>query len=219
VSERPRLFGAFRKKTYTLRQFFTEAGVVRSHRRVIRGVWTMDTIDPAFREAIMVAVARVNGCRYCSFAHHEWALHVGLPANQLAQIEGMDPAHFDRKKWLAIEYARALAAEDFGPVSPQLQREMHAAYTADEIRDIEIVARVMTFSNLSANTLDALASRLKGAPAEGRRLLDELVISFLVLLVFPVVIARMAMWKRASPFTLLREFRRFSRGLEAETAA
>jgi AhpD family alkylhydroperoxidase len=215
ASTRPTLFGAFRKKTYTLGNFFTEARAVRSHRRLIRGLWTMDAIDPAFREAIMVAVARVNGCRYCSFAHHEWALHVGLPTDELAQIEGLDPAQFDPKKWLAIEYARALAAEDFGPVSPLLERKMRDAYTEEEREHIEVVARVMTFSNRSANTFDALLSRFKGVPAAGSRVLDELLISFFVLLVVPVVAARMAMWRKVSPLRILREFRKFSRDLEA----
>ena len=58
---------------------------------------------------------------------------------------------------------------------------MRDAYTEKEITDIEIVARVMTFSNLSANTLDALLSRFKGVPAAGSRALDELVIAFCVL--------------------------------------
>ena len=113
----PNPFGAFRKRTITAREFTRALASIAADVPTLYRVWIKHELDPGFREELMLAVSRVNDCKYCSWAHYEWANLEGIPEEDLAQVEQMDPDHFDRKKWLAISYVRELVAVRFGPVS------------------------------------------------------------------------------------------------------
>ena len=56
-------------------------------------------------------------------------------------------------------------------------QKMQAHYTEREIKQITLVAKLMDASNLGANTFDALRSRLRGTPAEGSRIFDEVLLA------------------------------------------
>ena len=137
----------------------------------------------------MLAVAKLNDCRYCSWGHHEWAHSAGVPEEELAHIEDMDIEDFDRRKWVAISYVRAFVSGKFGSVPGELRREMRENYTAHEIKEIELVTRIMDLGNRGANTWDAMLSRLKGNPAAGSHIIDEMVLSGAFLTVAPIAIA------------------------------
>jgi len=136
----------------------------------------------------MLAVSRLNGCRYCSWGHHEWAQISGVSNEELAQLEQLDPSGFDRRKWVAISYVRALVKENFRRVQPELRRAMQHKYSPDEIRQIELIANVMDVGNRSSNTFDAMLSRFKGAPATDSRIIDEVILSGVFLAIAPVVL-------------------------------
>jgi AhpD family alkylhydroperoxidase len=200
----------FRKRIYRLSEFASGLHGILSSRREVSAIWFHGRMDPAFREKIMVAVAEVNGCRFCSFAHREWALDEGVSEAELAQLEGMRPGDFDRRTWLAVTYARSLAAEDFGSVDPSLVRELAENFSEEEQGDIEVVARAMAVANRSANTLDALSARRNGNPAEGSRLLDELVISAFTVLMIIAVAPRLMRYRKTSFRGVLIDLKEFS---------
>lgn len=208
------LFASFRKRTYRVGRFVNDVGDLIPELVDVGRIWLGGRIDPAFREEIMVAVARINHCRYCSFAHHEWALHAGLPAEELARVEGMDPGDFDPARWVAVQYARAYTLGETATLSPDLTAKLREHNSDEQIADIERVVKVMTVMNLSGNTVDALLSRLRGEPAEDSGLLDELFITALFMGVAPFVAIMLAVWRRQSPPALLRDFQEFSRELE-----
>lgn len=181
-------FGGFRKRTITTREMVGSAISMVPSIGTIYKVWVKHEIDPGFREELMLAVSELNHCRYCTWAHHEWAHMVGVSDDELAHVEQMDPTGFDRRKWLAISYVRALVTAKFGRVDKELVREMKAKYTPMEIKEIEIVARVMDIGNRGANTWDALLSRLRGGPVAESHILDELVMSGAFLATAPLVL-------------------------------
>lgn len=204
------LFDVFRKRTYRISEFVSGLGGIWSNRREVSEIWRRERLPAAFREKIMVAVAEVNGCRFCSFAHREWALDEGVSEAELAELEGMRPEDFDRRTWLAVVYARSLAAEDFGPVDPSLGRELAEVFSEEERGDIEVVAHAMTVINRSANTLDALSARWDGHPAEGSRLIDEAVISAFMVLVILAVAPRIMRYRKTSFLGVFRDLAQFS---------
>ena len=110
-------FGPFRKRTITAREFIRALASIAADAPTLYRVWIKHELNPGFREELMLAVSRVNDCKYCSWAHYEWANLEGIPEKELAQVEQIDPDHFDRKKWLAISYVRELVAVRFGAVS------------------------------------------------------------------------------------------------------
>jgi AhpD family alkylhydroperoxidase len=185
-------FGGFRKRTITAGQFAGSAVSLVPELGMIYRVWLRKEIDPAFREELMLAVSRLNDCRYCSWAHQEWAHLSGSSDEELAQVEQLDPKGFNRKKWLAITYVRALVKRDFRGVQPELRRAMQHKYSPREIRAIELIARVMDIGNRSSNTWDAMLSRLRGVPAADSRIVDEIILSGLFLTAAPVVVVYLA---------------------------
>ena len=69
----------FKKRTY--RSFGEFAGDLRhlwARRKQVRRLTSGKGLDPAFRERIMLAVTRVNACRFCTFAHSRAALQAGM---------------------------------------------------------------------------------------------------------------------------------------------
>lgn len=185
-------FGGFRKRTITTRELIGSTVSLTPSVGMIYRVWLKHEIDPGFREELMLAVSELNHCRYCTWAHHEWAQMVGVSDEELAHVEQMDPSGFDRRKWLAISYVRALVTAKFGRVDKELVREMNAKYSPMEIKEIEIVARIMDIGNRAANTWDAFLSRLRGGPVADSHILDELVMSGAFLATAPIVVMYLA---------------------------
>ncbi len=199
-------FGGYRKRTITAREFIGSMCSLVGDAPTIYGIWGKHELDPGFREELMLAVAKQNDCRYCSWAHQEWATVAGIPDEELAQMEQVDPEGFDRSKWVAISYVRAYVAGKFGSVPRELHQEMRDNYTAHQIKEIELVARIMDIANRGANTWDAMLSRLKGNPAADSHILDEAVLSILCLTTAPVVVAYLA-------YASKRSFRDMARSL------
>jgi AhpD family alkylhydroperoxidase len=185
-------FGGYRKRTTTAREFAGSIHQLMPQAHEIYRIWGRHEMDPGFREELMLAVAKLNDCRYCTWGHHEWAQLSGIPEEELAHIENMDPRGFDRSKWVAISYVRALVSANFGDVSPELREEMTQHYSAQEVREIELVARVMDVSNRGANTWDAMLSRINGNPANDSRLFDEIVMSGVFWTAAPVIVLVLA---------------------------
>ena len=186
--KQPKSAFGFRKRTITTGQLAGSAVSLVPELGMIYQVWLRKDIDPAFREEPMLAVSRLNDCRYCSWAHQEWAQLSGSSDEELAQVEQLDPRGFDRKKWLAITYVRALVKRDFRGVQPELRRAMQHKYSPREIRAIELIARVMDIGNRSSNTWDAMLSRLRGVPAADSRIVDEIILSGVFLTTAPVIV-------------------------------
>ena len=185
-------FGGYRKRTITAREFIGNLFSLAGEAPTIYEIWGKHELDPGFREELMLAVAKLNDCRYCSWGHHEWAHSAGIPEEELARIEDMDLDSFDRRKWVALSYVRAFVSDKFGSVPRDLRREMRENYTAHEIKEIELVVRIMDLGNRSANTWDAMLSRLKGNPAADSHIVDEAVLSGAFLTVAPIAIAYLA---------------------------
>ena len=137
-------------------------------------------IDDRQRELIKVAVAYVNDCRYCVAAHHELALAAGAAPDELDAVADGQSDGLDAKTAAAVAYASALAQAEFRPV-PEARAELAEFLSGEEFDDVELIARAMAIVNRLGNTLDALRSRRAGRPDPSGRLLDELVLSALIL--------------------------------------
>ncbi len=167
----------FTKPTITPAGFLQDVAAIAAKRSTFSNVWVKRELDPAFRETLMVAIARMNDSKYCAWAHHEWALIEGVSAQQLANVEQGNTSRFDARTQVALAFVQELVAQRFGKVSAATQRAMEAHFSSEEIEEIALVARVMDFANRSSNTFDALISRLGGKPAAGANPLDEVVMS------------------------------------------
>jgi AhpD family alkylhydroperoxidase len=179
--------GNFHKRTITPRGFIGDVVSIATEGSTFNKVWVKRELDPQFRETLMLAIARMNDSKYCSWAHREWAAIEGVSEEEIAHIEQLTPSYFDARTRLALSFVLELVAARFGPVSSTLMRKMRATYSAEEIEEITLVAKVMDFANRSSNTLDALTSRLSGKPSRSGRVLDEAIMSGAILCVMPAL--------------------------------
>lgn len=181
-------------------------------------IWLHGRLDPAFREEVMVAVAGANSSRQCSFAHREWALAEGLPAAELATLEGLQAESFDARTWAAITWAQAAVRSDFTDVPDAIETDFRRRFNRQEQADVELAARAMTWMNTASNTVDAALERLKGRPVPESGVLRELVALLAYGIVTPVVLVVLAVKQRRSPISLIRSVRPFFREFEARGA-
>ena len=167
-------------------------------------------MDPALREAVMVAVARVNACRFCSYVHHTHALRVGLSAEDLERITAGSAALGDPRLAAATAYAEARAEEGFGPLSGALRDRLVEVFGAREADDVELAARAMYQANMVMNALEALLARARGQLPAGSRLVDDLALAALAAVAIVVGVPIIAVAWRRSPVVVFREMRSFA---------
>lgn len=180
--------GRKRKPTISTRVALGSLKELMAHFPTLYTIWRTPELDPAFREELMVAVATQNDAPYCNWAHRTWAETVGASSKELEKIEQLNPRGLDPRKWTAVRFVRTLVAKDFQGVPASLRREMEAHYTAREIRDIELVARVMDLINRTANTYEGMLRRLQGKPNHDTHVVDEMVFSGVFLAVAPLMV-------------------------------
>lgn len=206
----------FHKSTITPLGFVGDVISIVTEGSTFNKVWVKRELDPRFRETLMLAVARMNDSKYCSWAHHEWAAIEGVSEEELANIERLELSHFDARTQLALSFVRELVALRFAPASESLMQKMRAAFSAEEIEEITLVAKVMDFANRSSNTFDALVSRINGKPSRTGRLLDEAVMSAAFFCALPPL---MTFFSRASnsPVTeVLGRMRDYTKKMDVE---
>jgi AhpD family alkylhydroperoxidase len=162
----------------------------------------------------MVAVAGVNSCRFCSYIHREWALRVGLPQEELAALESLDADSFDARRWAAIAYVQAFAQSDLRSVPEPIKTHFQGFYNAREQRDIEMIARVMTWANRGANTIDSVLARRRGEPRPQSRARDDYTVGGLGLVALILPACVVAGWRRTTPLGVLRDFNSFSKSFQ-----
>lgn len=191
----------------TLRSFVLDGAVLAGRVRDVAAVWGEGRLDPRLREEVMYAVARANECRWCSVAHRQWALAEGVSDAELAALEGGRAEVFDRRTWAAVAWAQARARAGLGPAPLELELELERHFDAGQRADLDLVTRVMTAVNRSANTFDALLARLRGSAVPGSRLRDEVAVGAGVALSIAPVAGYLKLRRRRSPLRLAGELR------------
>jgi AhpD family alkylhydroperoxidase len=130
-------------------------GRPRQMRAVMRG----DSLDPALRERLMLAITAVNGCRYCSYYHARQALVVGISpeeADALA-VGVMDTCPPEQLP--AVLYAQHWAESDARP-DPVARDRIVELYGAQTTEAIELALHTIRMGNMAGNTFDYVLHRL-----------------------------------------------------------
>ncbi|HSN82783.1 MAG TPA: carboxymuconolactone decarboxylase family protein [Polyangiales bacterium] len=202
------LFGA--PRVYRVPALLRDLRWVFSRLPSLWSIWVGGRMAPKLREQIIVAVAQVNACRMCAHAHTRMALDAGVSDAELAALEGLDEAAFDRRTWLALAHARERTKAGFAPkASAEADASLIEALGEQTYRDLEDVAHVMTVANRIANTLNALSDRRRGNPVPGSRFADEVLINALFLPGAWLGTLIAAIRQRKSPFAVWRQARSF----------
>jgi AhpD family alkylhydroperoxidase len=163
----------FTKRIYDLPAFSADLRDVFAHIDDLRFAARRGRISKAFAEKIMLAVTRVNGCRYCAYGQTRAALAMGVPDAELQMIMAGELGGFPERETVALTFAQHYA-ESYCRPDPAAWQRLADYYGLETARDIQAYLRMITFGNLFGNTFNALLSRLAGKPAEGSSLWSEL---------------------------------------------
>jgi AhpD family alkylhydroperoxidase len=138
---------------------FRDLRQVRHQRRRMRAVMRGETLDPAFRERLMLAVTEVNGCRYCRYAHARLGLKAGLSR---AEVDALAVGSFHGappEQVPALLYAQHWAETEGNP-DPDTRRRIVETYGPEQTEAIELALRTIRIGNLAGNTWDYLLYRV-----------------------------------------------------------
>lgn len=98
--------------------------------------------------------------------HERWAGRAGVTPEDLQAIGLGDLGALDDRDRAAVAYAAALAQGRFRrPIDADPADNARRHLTPEELAAVDAVARAMAVANLSANTVEALIGRLRGAKA------------------------------------------------------
>ena len=152
----------FKRRLYpSLSDFVSDLRATLGRPRQMRAVMRGDSLDPAFRERLMLAVTAVNGCRYCSYYHARQALVVGIAAEEAeALAAGMMDA-CPPEQLPAVLYAQHWAESDGRP-DPAARQRIVELYGAETTEAIELALHTIRIGNMAGNTFDYLLYRLAG---------------------------------------------------------
>ncbi len=145
---------AFTKRRYHgFGQFWRDLRAVWRDRRELPGILKGRSLDPKFRERIMLAITAVNQCRYCSFVHTRVALREGLRREEIDEFFQGRLEEAPQAERTAILYAQHWAEKDGIPDADMAER-LRAAYGEETAARINATLRMMRLNNLTGNTVD-----------------------------------------------------------------
>lgn len=150
----------FKKRTYRgFGEFAADLRFLWARRKRVRRLMGGGGLAPAFRERIMLAVTRVNACRFCAFAHTRAALQAGMGRAEVDALLGGGFEDCPEAELPAVIYAKDWA-EAGGVADPEAERRLAETYGEEAAGDILLSLRIIRAGNLTGNTVDALLHRV-----------------------------------------------------------
>ena len=151
----------FQKRYYdSWSDFWRDLTFIFSHRDQVKVAMSSPTLNPAFRERLMMAVTEVNLCRYCRTFHVGQARQAGIPIEEIAvYLQGTIPDEVPEEQKLAVCYARHWAETNSQPDSDYID-QVKETYGDDGFQAITMVLRMITMGNLLGNSWDFILFKI-----------------------------------------------------------
>jgi len=165
----------FRKRFYTLRTFFGDLRDLVAHIPALISTIRNKRVSRLFAEKIMLSIASVNECSYCSYLHTKTALKGGVSEKEINKLLTQEIGAFPEDESVAIAFAQHYAETGRKP-DPEAERRFRNYYGSKVSLDIVNYIRIVNFFTMTGNTACAFLSRLQGKPAQKSSLVSEFLI-------------------------------------------
>ena len=166
----------FTKRVSSPRLFFHDLSFILTRiPRYLEIAWAK-RVSLAFSEKIRLATTAVNQCVICARVHYEWAQLAGVDRNEIRALLNNDlkgGGVADDNELVALLYAQHYAESNQNP-DPDKTRQLHEYYGPATATDITLIIRLISFFNLTGNTLEAFLSRIAGRKPRQSNLLFEI---------------------------------------------
>jgi AhpD family alkylhydroperoxidase len=139
--------------------FLQDLGFIVKNLGRVYAIFRGQSISPAFRERMMLAVTRVNDCRLCAYLHTKAALSEGISREEIDAFLGGEFKDCPAGEIAGVLYAEHWA-ETTGQVDAEMREKLVAAYGQAAVNDIDVVLRIIKTGNFTNNTLDYLLYRI-----------------------------------------------------------
>jgi AhpD family alkylhydroperoxidase len=144
----------FKRRLYpSLGDFAADLRATMGRPRQMRAVMRGESLDPAFRERLMLAVTAVNGCRYCSYYHARQALVVGIAPEEAEALAAGVMDTCPPEQLPAVLYAQHWA-ESAGRPDAATRAHIVELYGAPTTEAIELALHTIRIGNMAGNTFD-----------------------------------------------------------------
>jgi AhpD family alkylhydroperoxidase len=138
--------------------FLRDVGFLVANRKRVRAILRGQTLSASFRERLMLAVTRVNQCRYCTRFHSKAALSAGMAREQIEAILQGEYQDCPAEELAAILYAEHWAETEGRPDAEARDRVVQT-YGSAMAEAIDTALRIVKAGNYTGNTLDYLLYR------------------------------------------------------------
>jgi AhpD family alkylhydroperoxidase len=150
----------FKKRTYrNVLEFLHDVGFLLKNRKRIRAILESESLPPAFRERMMLAVTHVNECRYCAHFHTKAALDEGISREEVDAILHGAFKDCPSDQLTGVLYAEHWA-ETMGAPDAEIRAKLATAYGQETADNIDVVLRMIKTGNFTGNTADYLLYRI-----------------------------------------------------------
>jgi len=163
----------FTKRTFTLPLLAESAGAAALHLPVLVRAMVRPRLPVALREEIMLAVTRVNDCRYCAWVHTGLALANGVDMQELQELLDENTTDADTSAAVAVLFGQHFADQVRRP-SKAAKQKLQEHFAAADRREIMAYIHAIYFANLTGNSADAILARLQGREVDSSLLPDML---------------------------------------------
>ena len=170
-----KIMDSFHKRFYTLHTFFDDLKDLIVHIPAFISTIHNKRISRPFSEKIMLSVASVNKCSYCSYLHTKTALKGKVSKKEIQKLLTQEIGDFPEDESVAIAFAQHYAETGRKP-DPEAERRFRNHYDSKISKDIINYIRIVNFFTLVGNTAYAFISRLRGNPAQKSNPLSEILI-------------------------------------------
>ncbi len=180
----------YKGKTFSIKEFIRicdrAAGAVTGSGR------EMKLIDKNFKSHIMLAVTRVNGCKYCSYVHTKHALASGSSKEDLARLMEGDLQSVDPGQTPALVFAQHYA-DTMGEYDNAAYERLVSCYGRDRAEGILGTVKLIMMGNAHGGALSFLEDRIRGIKHSDSPLGRELGILLGIFVFLPVMLLKNAL--------------------------
>ncbi len=177
----------FNKRMFTTKQFFYIIDKALSGAGDFRKAKKKNLISKELQNHIMLVVTQVNGCEICSYKHTKDALEMGMSKRDIANF--LSGVTRDEEESVALFFAQHYA-EMCGDYSKKAWDRVVDTYGRDKAKGILAATRFIMMGNAYGIATGALLNRIKGKRVKKSKLLNELGITFSVLVFVPIILIK-----------------------------
>lgn len=138
---------------------------------------------------IMLVVTEVNGCQVCSYVHTKHALEMGMSEEDITEMLSETVEGLGENEGVALFFAQHYAEAE-GQYDKEAWKRVVDTYGEEKAKGILGVIRGIMLGNAYGIESGALFSRIKGKPIRKSHLVQELGVTFSIVVFLPIAIVK-----------------------------